>query len=133
VSPVGDPSFVTRPFEVSYHLPADLATVRALVRERAIGLGLSAVRADLLTVAVSELATNTLQHTDGGGRIELWADGDEVFCDVIDGGPARRFGRAMPAGDSPRGRGLAIVERICDQVGVTAGEDGTRVRLMMTR
>ena len=83
----------------------------------------------MLTVAVSELATNTLQHTSGGGRVRVWAVGDRLRCEVIDRGAVRTCGRAMPAADAIRGRGLAIVERICDEIEVCEEADGTHVRL----
>ncbi|MET0423646.1 MAG: ATP-binding protein [Actinoplanes sp.] len=118
-------------FETSYREPGDLAVVREFVRKHAADLGLEVDRVDLLTLAVSELTTNTLQHTDGGGLVRIWSADGRVFCDVIDGGPIREFGRTMPATNAPRGRGLAIVERICDEVGVSEGRDGTRVRLSL--
>lgn len=118
-----------RHYEMSYARPADLAEVRAFVRARALDLGLPEHRADLLTLAVSELATNTLQHTAGGGRVRLRLEPGRLLCDVIDQGPTRRLGRAMPAAQDVRGRGLAIVERICDEVGVESENGSTRVRL----
>ncbi|WP_127506912.1 ATP-binding protein [Actinoplanes solisilvae] len=118
-------------YETTYAEPGDLAKVREFVRTRAAHLGLPETRTELLTLAVSELATNTLQHTTGGGVVRLWADDGRVVCDVIDGGPVRTLGRGMPAADALRGRGLAIVERVCDEVGVDASEDGTRVRLAL--
>ncbi|WP_433360838.1 ATP-binding protein [Actinoplanes sp. CA-142083] len=121
----------TRPAEAAYAEPTDLAFVRDFVRDEAIALGLSRLRADLLTVAVSELATNTLQHTAGGGIVRIWAEADKVRCDVVDGGVSPGFGRAMPAADQPRGRGLAIVERICDEVGIHPDGVGTTVSLGM--
>jgi serine/threonine-protein kinase RsbW len=121
----------TRPAEAAYHEPTDLAAVREFVREEAIALGLSPLRADLLTVAISELATNTLQHTAGGGLVRIWAEADKIRCDVVDGGAAPGFGRAMPAADEPRGRGLAIVERICDEVSIHPDGTHTTVSLGM--
>jgi serine/threonine-protein kinase RsbW len=123
----------TEPAEIIYTQPQDLALVRRFVRAEAQELGLSQARADLLTIAVSELATNTLQHTDGGGRVRVWADDGSVECEVIDSGKPRELGRAMPAAREPRGRGLAIVERVCDRVSVTDAADGTHVRLTMIR
>jgi len=131
VSAPGDPPTAIRPAEISYHEPADLATVRAFVRGAALALGLPDVRAEMLTVAVSELATNTLQHTSGGGRVRIWGDAGQVCCEVADQGPPRVLGRPMPTADAARGRGLPIVERVCDEVGVADGPDGTRVRLGM--
>ena len=115
--------------EMSYARPADLAGVRAFVRARAGDLGLPERRADLLTLAVSELATNTLQHTAGGGRVRLRAESGRLLCDVIDQGPARVLGHPMPAAQAIRGRGLAIVESICDEVGIEAEDGSTCVRL----
>jgi anti-sigma regulatory factor (Ser/Thr protein kinase) len=131
VSASGDPPTATRAAEISYHEPADLATVRAFVWAAAVELGLPDFRAEMLTVAVSELATNTLQHASGGGWVRIWGDAGQICCEVADHGPPRSLGRPMPAADAPRGRGLPIVERICDEVGVADGPDGTRVRLGM--
>jgi anti-sigma regulatory factor (Ser/Thr protein kinase) len=86
---------------------------------------------DLLSVAVSELATNTLQHTTGGGRVRVWADAGQLVCDVVDRGPMRSFGRHMPGPDAVRGRGLAIVERLCDMVDTIAVPEGTLVRIRL--
>jgi serine/threonine-protein kinase RsbW len=125
------PTSATSPAETAYRVPGDLAVVREFVRVESAGLGLSRGRADLLAVAVSELATNTLQHTGGGGLVRIWAEPGRVRCEVVDGGEPPGFGRAMPAADQPRGRGLAIVERICDEVGIHPAGDGTAVRLGM--
>jgi serine/threonine-protein kinase RsbW len=123
----GDTSYA----EITYAEPGDLAKVREFVRGHAARLGLPDQRAELLTLAVSELATNTLQHTAGGGVVRLHASGGRIMCDVIDGGPVRTLGRTMPAADALRGRGLAIVERVCDEVGVDTADEGTRVRLAL--
>jgi serine/threonine-protein kinase RsbW len=125
------PARATEPAEIAYREPADLAVVRDFVRVAARDLGLPGSRADLLMIAVSELTTNTLQHTGAGGRVRVWADAGRLWCEVIDRGPAMSFGREMPAAHEPRGRGLPIVERICDEVQVAQGADGTHIRLAM--
>ena len=125
------PTPATSPAETAYRVPGDLAVVREFVRAESERLGLSDIRADLLAVAVSELATNTLQHTGGGGVVRIWAESGTVRCEVVDSGRPPGFGRAMPTADQPRGRGLAIVERICDEVGIHPDGDGTAVRLGM--
>jgi serine/threonine-protein kinase RsbW len=116
---------------MSYTEPGDLAKVRTFVAERARALGLAAARIDLFTVAVSELTTNTLQHTSGGGHIRIWADKGQLICDVVDGGGPRPFGRGMPSAQAVRGRGLAMVERICDSVHTIAVPGGTLVRICL--
>jgi serine/threonine-protein kinase RsbW len=115
---------------MSYTEPGDLGTIRAFVRANAVALGLPTGRADLLTLAVSELTTNTLQHTNGGGRVRVWAERGQVVCDVVDTGPARSFGR-MPEPESIRGRGLAIVAQVADDVSSWTGPEGTVVRIRM--
>jgi anti-sigma regulatory factor (Ser/Thr protein kinase) len=117
---------------MTYNEPGDLPTVRTFVAERARALGLVAARIDLLIVAVSELTTNTLQHTSGGGHIRIWADNGQLICDVVDSGGPRPFGRAMPSAEVVRGRGLAIVERICDSVHTVAVPGGTLVRICLS-
>jgi serine/threonine-protein kinase RsbW len=85
----------------------------------------------LLTLAISELATNTLQHTTGSGVVRVWAADGQLICDVVDQGPPRSFGRSMPAANSIRGRGLAIVERVCDRVETFTVDEGTLVRIRL--
>jgi len=116
---------------MAYTEPDDLRVVRTFVAERALELGLPAARVDLLTLAVSELTTNTLQHTGGGGHIRLWAENGRLICDVVDGGGPRPFGRAMPSAEAIRGRGLAIVERVCDSVHTSTVPGGTLVRICL--
>ncbi|WP_084757311.1 ATP-binding protein [Micromonospora cremea] len=120
------------PDSMAYQVATDLRALRAFVCTGALARGLPPHRVELLTLAVSELATNTLQHTTGGGRVRLWAEADQLFCDVIDQGPpARAFGRDMPPADAVRGRGLAIVEQVCDEVAVLTEPEGTVVRLRL--
>ena len=119
-----------RRHSITYTTPRDLATVRGFVRREASELGLPAPRVELLVLAVSELTTNTLQHTSGGGRVQLWVDGDHLVCEVVDGGSQRSFGD-MPPGDALRGRGLPIVGRVADAVVSEAEGDGTAVRIRM--
>jgi serine/threonine-protein kinase RsbW len=108
--------------------------VRAFVADRATARGLPAERVELLTLAISELVTNTLQHTGGGGRVQVLRDGGQVVCNVIDSAPATAFrlGRGMPAAEAMRGRGLAIVEQICDTVAVFPAAEGTRVEVRLS-
>ncbi|WP_410813650.1 ATP-binding protein [Micromonospora sp. 067-2] len=116
---------------MAYEVATDLRELRGFVSTQALAQGLAPHRVELLALAVSELATNTLQHTTGGGQVRLWAEADQLFCDVVDQGPARTFGRDMPAADAVRGRGLAIVERICDEVAVLSRPEGTVVRIRL--
>ncbi|MFF0468485.1 ATP-binding protein [Micromonospora zamorensis] len=117
---------------MAYQVATDLRALRAFVYAGALARGLPPHRVELLTLAVSELANNTLQHTTGGGRVLLWAESGQLFCDVVDRGPAREFGQGMPSADSIRGRGLAIVEQVCDEVAVLTGPGETVVRIRLS-
>ncbi|WFE99712.1 ATP-binding protein [Micromonospora sp. WMMD964] len=116
---------------MTYRVATDVRALRAFVSAGALARGLPPHRVELLTLAVSELASNTLQHTTGGGRVVLWAESGHLFCDVVDRGPTRRFGQGLPATDAVRGRGLAIVEQICDEVTVLTGAGETVVRIRL--
>ena len=121
------------PDSMPYAAAGDLVAVRAFVRTRGLALGLATGRADLLTLAVSELATNTLMHTAGGGHVRVWLDDGQVVCDVVDEGPDRPVGGAMPAASAESGRGLAIVGLVCDDVTTHPVGGGTLVRLRLSR
>ncbi|MBM0231343.1 ATP-binding protein [Micromonospora sp. STR1_7] len=116
---------------MAYQVATDLRALRAFVCAGALARGLPPDRLELLALAVSELATNTLQHTTGGGRVRLWTEAGHLVCDVVDQGPTRPFGRGMPAAEAVRGRGLAIVEQVCDEVAVFSAPEGTVVRIRL--
>jgi anti-sigma regulatory factor (Ser/Thr protein kinase) len=117
---------------MTYAEPGDLAAVRLFVRAAAESRGLPPARVDMIVLAVSELATNTLQHATGTGRIQVWTDDSHMVCEVVDRGAGRSFG-LMPAAESHRGRGLAIVAQVVDDVSSYTGPEGTVVRLRMSR
>lgn len=129
MSPVSDD------WRMLYAVATDLAALRAFVSTRATALGLAEERTELLVLAVSELATNTLQHTGSGGEVTLRAERGRLICDVtdsaLDGTVTPVLGRPMPPAGALRGRGLAIVEHICDEVetSVVAGATQVRIRL----
>jgi anti-sigma regulatory factor (Ser/Thr protein kinase) len=108
----------------------DLARIRSFVRASAAGLGLPAPRTELLVLAITELATNTLQHTAGGGELKIWKEGRQVVCEIADEGRHTTF-RSMPSADSRRGRGLAIVQHVVDHLSLHAQPTGTVVQIRM--
>jgi serine/threonine-protein kinase RsbW len=120
------------PGRAAYHHADDLHDLRLWVQERAVQAGLSEGRALLLMLAVSELASNTLLYTTDGGLVEVFGEGGGVVCEVSDSGPiAARVAAAMPHATAESGRGLAIVEQVCDDVSIRAEGERTVVRLWM--
>jgi anti-sigma regulatory factor (Ser/Thr protein kinase) len=111
----------------------DLRPVRAMVTAACERAGLSAMRATDMTLAVSELAANTLQHTRAEGVAQAWQAGGELVCQISDSGfisdPLAGFLQPQP--DQPGGHGLWLVNQICDLVEVRSGQEGTVIRLHM--
>jgi anti-sigma regulatory factor (Ser/Thr protein kinase) len=110
--------------------------VRTFAADHARAAGLPADRVTDLVIAVGELTANTLAHATGPGTLTIWTTDAEIICQVQDSGqmadPLAGTLRADPA--SPRhGRGLWVVNQICDLVEVRTGPDGTTVRLHMRR
>jgi anti-sigma regulatory factor (Ser/Thr protein kinase) len=115
----------------------DLAGIRQFVEGRALRAGLPADRVTDLCLAVNEVATNTLVHTHAAGVLSLWQDLEtySLVCEVSDSGRLRDrlIGRIPPHRSQPHGRGLILVNELCDLVEMPTGGigTGTTVRLHM--
>jgi len=76
-------------------------------------------------LVASELTTNALQHAQTPFSLTLMREGHCVQISVQDGSP--RLPRLATADTSqPRGRGLAIVDRLSSGWGVDVGADSTK-------
>jgi anti-sigma regulatory factor (Ser/Thr protein kinase) len=111
----------------------DLRPVRALVAAEAARAGLSGSRRTDLVIAASEVAANTLKHTDGAGLVRIWVTANEILCQFEDSGhiadPLAGYGR--PASDEPGGQGLWLVNQVCDLAEIRTSAFGTTIRLHM--
>jgi anti-sigma regulatory factor (Ser/Thr protein kinase) len=111
----------------------DQAGVRGFAAARARAAGLSPGRIADLTIAVGELAGNTLVHTSGQGTLAIWVAGDELIFQVSDTGcikdPLAGTLRPEPAAGSRRG--LWLVHQIGDLVQTRTGPSGTTTRVLM--
>jgi anti-sigma regulatory factor (Ser/Thr protein kinase) len=123
------PDAVTIPFG----LPS-LYAVRSLVTWIANQVQLPAERTSDLVLAVNELATNTINHSHGGGLLRVWRLPGRVICQVEDSGhiPDPLAGRHAPAIDGAGGFGLWTVNQLCDLVEVRTGSAGTTIRVHAT-
>ena len=85
-------------------------------------------------LAVHELATNSVRHGGGHGTCRLWRDGTALVCEVSDHGwiTDPMAGRRRPAADQPGGRGLWLVNQLCDAVELRSSPAGTVVRVRMS-
>ncbi len=112
---------------------SDLRPVRDLVNASARRCGLPAARVADLVLAVSELAANTLGHTQAAGTVRVWSAGDEIICQVHDSGVIADplAGRWLPDGDAPGRKGLWLVNQLCDLVQTRTGPAGTTTQVHM--
>jgi anti-sigma regulatory factor (Ser/Thr protein kinase) len=111
----------------------DLRPVRSFVASRARGAGLTAPRIPDLVLAISELAGNTLRHTDGGGTVQVWRTRKEIICQVADSGQITDplASHRSPSDERLGGKGLWLVNLVCDLVQSRTGQAGTTTRLHM--
>ncbi len=111
----------------------NLHPVRSFVASRAKRAGLAPLRIPDLVLAITELAANTLRHTGGGGTVQFWRATDRIICQVSDTGqitdPLARH--RVPADEELGGKGLWLVNQVCDLVQARTGRTGTITRLHM--
>jgi anti-sigma regulatory factor (Ser/Thr protein kinase) len=119
-------------------ITVDLHTVRAarhFVAEQADRAGLAAERIENITIAVNELATNAVKYGGGSGELAVWAQDDRLVCQLSDGGSLTDplAGRIPAAPEAPGGRGLLLVNQLCDLVRVHTTSAGTTTRIQLHR
>jgi len=110
---------------------SSLRAVRVLITDSARHAGLDEARAADFTLAVNEVATNSVRHGGGEGRLRMWTEAGTLICDVEDGGQLDwpLIGRMRPATDQIGGRGLWIANQICDLVQIRSFPSGMVTRL----
>jgi anti-sigma regulatory factor (Ser/Thr protein kinase) len=120
--------------QFAFDFPA-LPALRRFVAARGAAFGLSNDRISDLIVCVNELGTNSVRHGGGFGLARLWPDGEQVVAQVHDQGTIADplAGRDRPAVDGLGGRGLWLVNQLCDLVQVRSSPSGTVVRVRLHR
>lgn len=115
--------------------PEDLRWLRRTVLELAGAAGLPVARARQLTVAVNELASNSIEHGGGSAELSLWTEPGVFVCQLDDSGIFANpmAGWAPPPPESSRGRGLLIVHEFADLVRIHQRPDGTSIRVHINR
>jgi len=109
--------------------------LRRLVARHALDAGLTSAKTCDLVLAVTEVAGNSLKHGGGEGVLRIWQDPLTLYCEVRDRGYITHplVGREKPPLDTDSGRGLWLVNQLCDLVQVRTNASGTVVRLHMNR
>ena len=110
-----------------------LDALRGFVYSEAAAARLPMSRSDDLVLAVNEVATNSLRYGGGEGVLLMWSDADAVVCEIRDRGRFAQplVGRVRPTAERIGGRGLWLVNQLCDLVQIRSSDDGTVVRLHM--
>ena len=110
-----------------------LHMLRSAAAAYASQAGLSPARCDDVVVAVHELAANAVRHGAGYGRLRLWRDQADLYCEISDEGPARPAADGQAAsGDAGSwpvefGHGLWLVRAVADRTARQSRDGGTAV------
>jgi anti-sigma regulatory factor (Ser/Thr protein kinase) len=109
----------------------DLAEIRCFARTELLRLGVSGLAVDDLVLAVDEAATNAMLHGSGSADVRIWREAAQVVCEVVDYGTFDEplAGRRRPGLDWTSGRGVWLMNQVCDLVEVRPTDEGTVVRL----
>lgn len=116
--------------------PQSLRMVRELVLDHAARAGAGPTTMENVVLAVNEVATNSLVHGGGQGTLRVWGEGDALVCQVDDHGRITGqplVGRLAPEVLQDGGRGLWMVNQLCDLVQIRSSAAGTTVRLRISR
>jgi anti-sigma regulatory factor (Ser/Thr protein kinase) len=126
------PAPAADPLEMAFGL-GDLARVREFVTRCSTGAGMRPPRVADLVLAVDELATNTMRYTQTGGVLRAWQDNGTLMCEVADQGHIADplVGRELPPPEQAGGRGLWLVNQLCDLVQLRSSPGRSVVRVHM--
>lgn len=111
----------------------DLRRLRHAVADDPRLRALDARRREDLVLAVNEAATNAVRHGDRAVRTRVWRDDERVVSEVRSQTAIKDplAGHRRPAPDATGGRGLWLINQLCDLVELRSGPRGSSVRMHM--
>lgn len=114
-----------------HRFSGDLRSLRHAIARDSIARALRPERRADLVFAINEAATNAVKHGDGVCTARLWSDGERVVSEVSTGSRLRDVfaGRRRPGAEVASGRGLWLINQLCDLVELRSGETGTTLRM----
>jgi anti-sigma regulatory factor (Ser/Thr protein kinase) len=109
----------------------NLARVREVVAGFCGRAGLAVEGTEQLVLAVDELASNSIRYGGGAGVLRYWREEERLLCEVEDGGRIEDplVGRSRPEPEARGGRGVWLVNQLCDLVQIRSGIAGSVVRV----
>ena len=108
------------PMKTTRTFPPDVESITGARRFvlAAIGVATRDLR-DVVSVMVSELAMNAVQHGRTPFEVTVEVIGPTLRVEVTDSGGGTARAQPLPVATSPRGRGLFIVDQLSDTWGVS--------------
>ena len=112
-------------------ITVDLSALRARVASSPLTVSLPRPRREDFVLAVNEAAANALEYGQVPRIARLWRAGASVIGEVVARGRIQDplVGRRRPDPRAVRGRGLWIVNQLCDLVQLRQDGPSTRLRL----
>lgn len=121
-----------------------LHVAAGFVRSAAVLYGCDEDAMEAIEIAAMEGVENVIDHAqlDGRARLKIFVEfeNEQVIVEIRDRGVpwprevlAGIVGTEMPPADSPRGRGLAMMRALMDQVTTQMGPDGEKILRLLKR
>jgi anti-sigma regulatory factor (Ser/Thr protein kinase) len=117
-----------------HDLGTSLQELRQAVAADPLAGGLSSDRRSDLVLAVNEATTNAVRHGEGGCSARIWHDGRCLVTEIVSDSAVRdplTVRRSRPAPEADGGRGLWLINQVCDLVEMRSGHAGMTLRLHM--
>jgi anti-sigma regulatory factor (Ser/Thr protein kinase) len=116
---------------LEYSYEGDLSALRHDLAGDPLVAELGDRQRDDLVFAINEAVTNALRHGDGQVITRVWREHDHIVSEVTSttGADDPYAGRRRPPADAPGGRGLWLINQLCDLVELRCDDDGMRLRL----
>ena len=110
--------------------PRDVPATRHTVAQYARRCGLAPEQVEALELAASELTTNSIRYGGGTGTLSMWVEPGAVVVEFSDAGQIADplTGRFPPPLEQEGGRGLYLVNQLCDLVQLRSSPQGTTWR-----
>jgi len=117
--PLPPPSDLGEPDDIHiFDHPDQLTELRQRIGDHAARAGLRSSRGEDLVLAVSEVASNAVEHGVPPAAVCLWITSTAVICQVSDNGQFTQplAGLLPPPTSQNRGRGLWMAHQLCDEL-----------------